>query len=66
MNSNYFSLRIPVYSNSLETSYVFTAWDEGRPAYDTRAIRDIEKYVSVEVDLDGTTDIGRQKLRVKK
>lgn len=49
-----------------EVSYVFTAWDVGRPAEDTQALRDIEKYVSIEVDLDGRTEEGLQRLRTKK
>jgi Heterokaryon incompatibility protein (HET) len=49
-----------------EVSYVFTAWDVGRPAEDTRALRDIEKYVSIEVDLDRRTEKGLQRLRTKK
>jgi uncharacterized C2H2 Zn-finger protein len=48
-----------------EVSYVFTVWNDGRPAEDTRALRDIEKYVSIEVDLDGTTAEGLRRLRTK-
>jgi len=49
--------------DTTDVSYVFTSWK--RPAEDEWAIRDIEKYVSIQALFDGTTEKGLMRLRTK-
>jgi hypothetical protein len=50
----------------LEQSYVFTAWKPRRRFYDDFGKRRSEKYVSLEVDLVGTTQSGLPLLETKR
>ncbi|KAN0072103.1 hypothetical protein V8E54_009832 [Elaphomyces granulatus] len=52
-------------ADTTDVSYVFTSWNSGRPAEDEWAIRDIEKYVSIQALFDGTTEEGLMRLRTK-
>jgi hypothetical protein len=47
-------------------SYVFTAWRPGRHIETRSGARNMDKYVSIEVDLDGLTESGLLRLRTKR
>lgn len=49
-----------------EASFVFTAWKPGGHIETRSGVRNADKYVSIEVDLDGSTEDGLLRLRTKR